>query len=69
MTLTAVATVSAGDELLWPLVAVLLLGSEAETADGDGLCHRLEREQGMEERVRTARLNKGKQSNQLPQVD
>lgn len=42
-TLTAVATVGAGDELLWPFVTVLLLGPEAETADGDGLCHRLER--------------------------
>lgn len=48
-TLTAVATVGAGDELLWPLVAVLLLGPEAETADGDGLCYRLERKQGREE--------------------
>lgn len=48
-TLTTVATVGAGDELLWPLVTVLLLGPEAETADGDGLCHRLERKRGTEE--------------------
>lgn len=40
--LTAVAAVGAGDELLRPLVAVLLLGPEAEAADGDGLRHRLE---------------------------
>lgn len=41
-TLTAVAAVGAGDELLRPLVTVLLLGPEAEAADGDGLRHRLE---------------------------
>lgn len=40
-TLTAVAAVGAGDELLRPLVTVLLLGPEAEAADGDGLRHRL----------------------------
>lgn len=40
--LTAVAAVGAGDELLRPLVAVLLLGPQAEAADGDGLCHRLQ---------------------------
>lgn len=40
--LTAVAAVCAGDELLRPLVAVLLLGPQAEAADGDGLSHRLE---------------------------
>lgn len=39
--LTTVATVGAGDELLRPLVAILLLGAQAEAADGDGLRHRL----------------------------
>lgn len=39
--LTAIATVGAGDELLRPLVAILLLGPQAEAADGDWLCHRL----------------------------
>lgn len=39
--LTAVAAVGTGDELLWPLVAVLLLGPQTEAADGDGLRHRL----------------------------
>lgn len=41
MSLTTVATISAGDELLWLLVAVLLLGPQTEAADGDGLCHGL----------------------------
>lgn len=45
--LTAVAAVGTGDELLWPLVAVLLLGPQAEAADGDGLRHRLEGQGGV----------------------
>lgn len=45
--LTAVAAVGAGDELLRPLVAVLLLGPQAEAADGDGLRHRLEGQGGV----------------------
>lgn len=40
-TLTTVATVGAGDELLRLLVTILLLGPQTEAADGDGLCHRL----------------------------
>lgn len=39
--LTTVAAVGTGDELLRPLVAVLLLGPQAEAADRDRLRHRL----------------------------
>lgn len=41
LALTTIATVGAGDEFLRPLIAILLLGPQAEAADGDGLCHRL----------------------------
>lgn len=40
-TLTTVATVGAGDELLRLFVTILLFRPQTEAADGDGLCHRL----------------------------
>ena len=40
--LTAVSAVSAGDELLRHAVAILVLGTEAEAAQWDGLCDMLQ---------------------------
>lgn len=59
MALTAVATVGAGDELLWLLIAILLLGPQTEAADGDGLRHRLAKGQSRREEGGDAGEKKG----------